>query len=75
MQRRGDAGDAAIEFFRPRRGQITGSQPGLDMHEWQAVIERRQRRGQDARSVALGDDAVGTGRDDRLIEGRYAAAR
>ena len=51
-------GGDAIELLGKRRAQIAAAQPGLDMRERNAGVERRQRRDQHGRGIALGDDHV-----------------
>ena len=68
------AGHDAVELFRKRRLEVAGAQPGLDMGEGNAEIERGHRRHQQGRGVALRDDHVRPVLEDHLLERREQGA-
>ncbi len=68
-------GRAAVHFLRPRRLQIAGAQPRLDVHERHAAVKGGQRRRQHRRGVSLGNHAIGPVALQSVVQSRQTTRR
>jgi hypothetical protein len=63
-------GEDSVLLLGERPVRLAGPEPGLDVAERDLSVIARQRRGQDGRRIALGEDEVRCLGLERLVEGR-----